>query len=1219
MKKMLLSLSVLLSFLPPLFAHAEAPTMRSSTGDSILYGARVLEALRQNGSDLLGNAKGVLVVGVVVGSQADSAGIRVGDAGKREAGDVVVSYAGEPIDTAAALISTIAKHSPTGGEKEMVVIRDNARLVTKLKCGKVGVQVLNVVSLDGVSPPGGGSETAAPEGKPQIFAQLGQLAGQFQFSPLVISPDGRLALSGSGNAVRLWDLASGKEIRTFTGHVGKVTSVAFSPNGRFVLSGCWDGTWKLWDLATGRVVQERKAHDETGVSVAFSPDGRQALTSGGSLAIALWDLATGTLVRAFTDPGGQSADGNKFYMGRLVSVAFSPDGRQALSAASYGAPGFLGLNMRHALKLWDVATGQVLRTMEDHSGHIFSISFSADGRQALSGSEDKEIKLWDLASGKVMRTLKGHASPINTVAFTPDGKHAFSAGNTDGVRLWDLTSGKVVRKIDGIADHAAFSPDGRQALTVNAEAMHLWDADTGTQVHRFLGNSVGYNLSPDGGRLAMAGGISTEIWDFTTGSRKVRSIEGMVGVGDNATSLTFSPDGRTILTSHLDTTLRLRDAYTGKLIRRFEGHSWYVDSVVFSRDGKRALSMSSMLRLKFEGELRLWDVETGKTIRKLTVPDGVKVNAVALSPDGKKALSAADSMVGVTLWDLESGTAIRSFPGFASAVAFSPDGRYAVAAQFEGPSEMYLTLLDLDSGQELRRFKGHSNLIRAVAFSPDGKLALSGSMDNTMKMWDVVTGKEIRTFTGYSAEVSSVSFSADGRLALSGSLDSSARVWETDSGKEVVKMIRFDDGEWITVTPDGYYNASPGGDKYLNVRVGNRVYGIDNYREAFFRPDLVKVALAGGSLKGYRNIAQVKTPPQVEIVDTPLTVAGDELEITLKLSDTGGGIGDVRIYLDGSAVMTDNTRGLKVVAKESQPTATRGYKIRLARGENVIRAVAFNADNSMQSNPAEQIVTASFTPSSKPTLHALVIGINEYKNPKLRLQYAVPDAELFGETLKRGATDLFGRLNLVRLTTPEQTTSENISNELKKMRSINPEDLFILFVASHGTVDDGEYFLITSNVGSTSTAKLRTDALSQDTLKEMIANIPATKKVIMLDTCNAGQLGEAIQVALLTRGMSEDTAFKILSRAVGSTVLSSATSTQEALEGYQGHGLFTWVLAQGMMGKADKGKSGYVKTTDLVDYVENEVPEIAENHFKRKQYPTTSVSGQGFPIGRVGL
>jgi uncharacterized caspase-like protein len=305
------------------------------------------------------------------------------------------------------------------------------------------------------------------------------------------------------------------------------------------------------------------------------------------------------------------------------------------------------------------------------------------------------------------------------------------------------------------------------------------------------------------------------------------------------------------------------------------------------------------------------------------------------------------------------------------------------------------------------------------------------------------------------------------------------------------------------------------------------------------------------------------------------------------------------------------------VAKKEDNAVYKSYTLKLTSGQNAIRALVFNADNSMQSNEALHEVKASFKSAAKPSLYALVVGINEYKNPKLQLKYPVADAELFAGTLQKTASGLYDKTSIKKLVTQAETTNENIIRELKTYQMLKPDDVFVFYVASHGTVDDGEYFLITSNVGSTRTDKLKTDAISQAAIKELIANIPATKKLIVLDTCNAGALGDAIQVAMLTRGMSEDAAVKILSRAVGSTILSASTSVQEALEGYNKHGLFTYVLSEGMQGKADKGGSGYVKTTDLADWVDNEVPAIAEKVFKRAQYPTISISGQGFPIGRV--
>jgi len=480
----------------------------------------------------------------------------------------------------------------------------------------------------------------------------------------------------------------------------------------------------------------------------------------------------------------------------------------------------------------------------------------------------------------------------------------------------------------------------------------------------------------------------------------------------------------------------------------------------------------------------------------------------------------------------------------------------------------------------------------------------------------VSTGRQLKVFNGHSAAVRSVAFSPDGRFVYSGSYDATTRVWDLASGRELLQMVAFKGGEWVAVTPEGYYNASANGDKHLNVRVGPNVYGIENYREAFFRPDLVRLALSGGSLQGYRTLAEVKQPPRVSIVQTPASSVTEEFRLTLKLEEQGGGVGDVRLFLNGSAVLLDSSRSLKAVLKEGGGASYRSYTLKLSPGSNRIRAVAFNADNSMQSNEAAHQVQASFAATRKPTLHALVIGIQEFRNPKLQLKYAVADANLFADTLRSGALGLFEQVKITSLTTRETTSRDALVSALQRYQTINPDDLFILYIASHGTVDEGEYFLITANVGALSTQKLKNDALSQIQLKELVANIPSTKKLIVIDTCNAGQLGQAMQTALLTRGMSEDTAMKVLSRAVGSTILSASTSVQEALEGYQGHGLFTWALVQGLQGKADKGKTGYVRTTDLAAYVEDEVPNLAEKIFKRAQFPTVSISGQGFPVGR---
>jgi WD40 repeat protein len=166
-------------------------------------------------------------------------------------------------------------------------------------------------------------------------------------------------------------------LRVFEGHTEWVASVAFSPAGRQALSGSDDNTLRLWDVATGQELRRCEGHTNGVTSVAFSPDGRQALSGSGDRTLRLWDVATGQELRR--------CEG---HTNTVTSVAFSPDGRQALSGSS-----------DDTLRLWDVATGQELRRFEGHTNKVTSVAFSPDGRQALSGSWDKTLRLWDVDRG----------------------------------------------------------------------------------------------------------------------------------------------------------------------------------------------------------------------------------------------------------------------------------------------------------------------------------------------------------------------------------------------------------------------------------------------------------------------------------------------------------------------------------------------------------------------------------------------------------------------------------------------------------------------------------------------------------------------------------------------------------------------------------------------------------------------------------------------------
>ncbi len=537
-----------------------------------------------------------------------------------------------------------------------------------------------------------------------------------------------------------------------------------------------------------------------------------------------------------------------------------------------------------------------------------------------------------------------------------------------------------------------------------------------------------------------------------------------------------------------------------------------------------------------------------------------------------------------------------------ASVAFSPDGTVLAS----GSSDKTIKLWDVASGREIRTLSGHTSFVSSVTFSPDGTVLASGSADKTIKLWDVASGRELRTLIGHTGPVDCVAFSPDGKALASGGADETTREWDISSGKERAALIAFYDGSYLAITPEGFFNSSSAqAEENLNVRIGNRVFGLGSYREKFYRPDLVKLSLAGGSLSRFGSIGGEKLPPMVELVDLPQTTTDPKLNLTLRLTDGGGGIGLVRVFLNGSAVIQDDKPG----------ALTRSYAVPLLNGPNELRVVAFNADGSVQSNSVTASIAAHLPQAPRGTLHALIVGIQEFpKRPQNNLTYSITDAQLFADTLKQYSAPLFEKLDIKLLTTAAETDKDHVVQALTAMQATaGPDDEFVFYVASHGLVVDGEYYLITSNVSSPATIK--TEAISRQQLAGLLANIHAAKKLVIIDTCHAEPVGDALQQAIQSGGMTDSTATTILSRQIGSTVLAAATTDQEALEGYKDHGLFTRVIADGLGGQA--AMKGIVSNFSLADYVGAEVPPLASNLYQHEQTPTVSATGQRFPIAQV--
>jgi eukaryotic-like serine/threonine-protein kinase len=566
------------------------------------------------------------------------------------------------------------------------------------------------------------------------------------------SPDGRtLASAGQGRIVKLWETATGAEIRTL--HIS-ANALAYSPDGRTLASAGFDKMVKLWEAATGAEIRTLRGHADSVEGVAYSPDGRTLASASRDRTVRLWDAATGAEIRSLS---GHVLD--------VRAVAYSPDGH---TLASAGAD--------KTVRLWDAATGAAIRTLVTPAE---AVAYSPDGRTLASISDDNTVRLWDAATGAEIRTLRGRgdARVSYGVAYSPDGR--ILAGGGRDCTLWDAATGQEILTLRGTPRRVAFSPDSRRIATVDFldRSVKLWGVNTSQEVSTLRGHTswiLGIAFSPDSRTLASASEDKTvRLWDTDTG-REIRSLNGHASI---VYGVAYSPDGHTLASASFDQTVRLWDAATGAEIRTLRGHEGAVEGVAYSPDGRTLASAG------WDRTVKLWDAATGAEIRTLRGHSN-SVADVAFSPDGRTLASAGWDRT-VKLWDAATGAEIRTLRGHGDsdptrdsrvrAVAYSADGRTLASAS----DDATVRLWDAATGAEIRTLR-HASGVWGVAFSPDGLRIVSAG--SAPKLWDTVTGREILALRGHGSAGLSVAYSPNGRFLASPGWDHefhTVKLWDS--------------------------------------------------------------------------------------------------------------------------------------------------------------------------------------------------------------------------------------------------------------------------------------------------------------------------------------------------------------------------------------------------------------------------------------------------------
>jgi len=383
----------------------------------------------------------------------------------------------------------------------------------------------------------------------------------------------------------------------------------------------------------------------------------------------------------------------------------------------------------------------------------------------------------------------------------------------------------------------------------------------------------------------------------------------------------ISPDGNYLLTGGLNVFTHW-DISKGILIKRYHAAlpqimgtylTTAIIPVAFFSNGKYALSGGE--------DVKVWGLSSGTVIR--TITDGPAAS-IGVSSDGRRVLMCDESEWAfredkLIVYDAVNGTKIAEWEagGSGGIIALSPDGEYALSSGGGGRKSIkedrgVIHLWDVSSGAELKTIQGHSGSVgtKAVAFSPDGRSILSvGGSDGLAKLWDTASGSLIRAFKvsddrfvgirRFGGIVNGwVAFTPDGKRIIYMGSDASFRIFDARTGDEIATLVLFDDGKWLVVTPEGYYNASEKGAHYLKVRYEEKDYGVDQFYDVFYRPDIVAAKLGGQDISGLVSVtmkdASKSPPPSVEFATAPV----DADRSTEGPGRPGAGLGWFRVSLE---------------------------------------------------------------------------------------------------------------------------------------------------------------------------------------------------------------------------------------------------------------------------------------------------------------------------------
>ncbi len=1061
----------------------------------------------------------------------------------------------------------------------------------------------------------------------------------------LFAPNGKLLAVNERILVKLWDISTGRPLRTLD-HSAYFLDFSFTPKGDRILTLHTDGIIRTWDTLSGMLLDSSKL-------LQLSDDNNRVLSGK------LWH-APGRNVVVVTSDVGLVVVWDYVRRQRLmeVRVADRMNGKVDIARLSIDGTRLIAAG-EGVVKFIDLKTKRTMRTIKIREDEHITVVGILDDRNVLIKSS------WNGCDGELRLVDISNSEPRYESIDATDSCSALSDGRLD----WENSTGQV----------NAFYRESERRLYIartGAPGLRVWDMAGQRQVTtipwlteesgRLIAIDASYSIAAVAGRNRVSivrladGGVVTAMRTF--GRRDVLAVMSyderellMRASDDEKQNIAIWPLERVAPRFHsfnLPSEYKIWHASieAGLVLATNEKDEWIVYSMntgeetahfsivagkyVFrsrlSPDGSKAL-VGAVLENDLGTVTYLIDVKSNTEL--LAIEPGIArgedgkeyqdyVSSFAFSPDGKRFVVGLRSGAG-EVWSVDTRrlvTRLHKADDQTTQMYFSPDGQYVIG----GSWGFEIFVWRVDSGKLVRVFRfpptSHHPRSGAFAVSHESELIAAGTAqssgssgdagrERSVYVWELGTGKLRFVLRGHESFVTALAFTRDNRWIVSGSYDGTIRYWDRKTGSLAATFATSVDDQWVMLTDKGFFAASANAGNLLSVVRGLQAVSIDQIWQSLYAPDLVREFLVGdpnreveSSAASANLVKVIDSGPAPTVAITSPTPDGrsatDLVSVSARVTDRGKGIGRVEWRVNGiTAAVTAKPAG-------AGPDYTTTQELALDPGDNVIELVAYNGSNLLASVPARTTIkldAAAF--AVKPKLHILAIGINGYTDrgwtprgqssatrfPPLAL--AVKDSTAFASDMRQAAAGLYEE---VRITYAHDTDSTRAGLEKvidKLAGEIHPRDTFILFAAAHGKSENGRFYLIPQDFQSGPDALART-AIGQDMIQDWLANrIKAKKAVILLDTCESGAL-IAGHARARTEVAASDAAVGRLHEATGRPVLTAAASGKPAWEGYKGHGVFTWALIDALR-NGDANGNGTIELSELVAHVQDRVPKIS--------------------------